>query len=96
LVGGPWRGREVQPVLIVSVPFGDADYALIQIVPHTTQRRQSQFEVALPLRFLESGIFNVQGLTSVPASKFIRFLGDVTAEEMAQVEAAIKRWLALR
>jgi hypothetical protein len=36
---------KVRPVLVVSVPFGDLDYALIQVVPHTTQPRGGQFEL---------------------------------------------------
>jgi len=48
------------------------------------------------VRFLEAGVFNVQGLTSVPAAKFVRYLGDLTPDQLTQIEVAIKRWLALR
>ena len=36
---------KVRPVLVVSVPYGDLDYALIQVVPHTTQPHNGQFVV---------------------------------------------------
>ena len=32
---------KVRPVLIVSVPYADTDYALIQVIPHTTQARKT-------------------------------------------------------
>jgi mRNA interferase MazF len=38
---------KVRPVLVVSVPFDDRNYALIQVIPHTTQPRGAQFEVRL-------------------------------------------------
>jgi mRNA interferase MazF len=63
---------KVRPVLVVSVRYADSDYALIQVVPHTTQTRRTQFEVRLPVRFLEAGAFNVQGMLAVPAAKFLR------------------------
>ncbi len=44
-MGGPERGEvwladlglaaKVRPVLVVSVPFTDRDFALIQVVPHS-------------------------------------------------------------
>jgi mRNA-degrading endonuclease toxin of MazEF toxin-antitoxin module len=37
---------KVRPALVVSVPFADRDYALIEAVPHTTQKRGEQFEIA--------------------------------------------------
>ena len=43
---------KVRPALVVSIPYGDADRALIGVVPHTTATRGSQFEVPVPARFL--------------------------------------------
>lgn len=104
-MGGPERGEvwladlgfaaKVRPVLVVSVPFADRDYALIQVVPHTTRPREAQFEVRLPVRFLEAGAFNVQGMLAVPSAKFLRRLGTVPPAQMAEVEAMIQRWLGL-
>jgi mRNA interferase MazF len=84
---------KVRPVLVVSVPYADRDYALIQVVPHTTQTRGAQFEVRLPVRFLETGAFNVQGMLAVPAAKLLRRLGTLPPAQMGEIEAMMKRWL---
>jgi mRNA interferase MazF len=104
-MGGPERGEvwladlgvaaKVRPVLVVSVPFADRDYALIQVVPHTTQPRDAQFEVRLPVRFLKAGAFNVQGMLAVPSVKFLRRLGTLPPSQMSEVDVTIKRWLGL-
>jgi mRNA interferase MazF len=86
---------KVRPVLVVSVPFNGQDYALVQVVPHTTQPRGGQFEVQLRVRFLEAGAFNVQGMLAVPSAKFLRRLGRLSPAEMGQLEAVMKRWLGL-
>ena len=86
---------KVRPVLVVSVPFGDRDYALIQVVPHTTQPRGGQFEVRLPGRFLQPGAFNIQGMLAVPSVKFVRRLGTVPPSDIGEIEKMIKRWLGL-
>jgi mRNA interferase MazF len=86
---------KVRPVLVVSVPHADTDYALIQVVPHTTQPRGAQFEVQLPIAFLQSGVFNVQGMLAVPAAKFLRRLGTLAPAQMDQIDAMMKHWLGL-
>jgi mRNA interferase MazF len=86
---------KVRPALILSVPFGDQDYALFHIVPHTTAVRNSQFEAAIPLPFLESGVFNIQGSQSVPRSWLLRHLGTLTENQLAQIESSFRLWLQL-
>ena len=86
---------KVRPVLVVNVPYADRDYALAQVVPHTTQPRGAQFEVRLAVRFLETGAFNVQGMLAVPAAKFLRRLGTLPPAQMGEIEAMMKRWLGL-
>jgi len=86
---------KVRPVLVVSVPFADCDYALIQVIPHTTQRRGARFEIELPVHFLEAGVFNVQGMLAVPSVKFVRRLGSLSSAQMVEIEATVKRWLGL-
>jgi mRNA interferase MazF len=88
-------GAKVRPVLVVSVPHADADYALIQVIPHTTQPRGAQFEVQLPIAFLQSGAFNVQGMLAVPSAKFLRRLGMLAPAQMDKIEAMMKQWLGL-
>ena len=86
---------KVRPVLVVSVPYGDRDYALIQVVPHTTQPRGAVFEVQIPIRFLEPGASNVQGMLAVPGAKFLRRLGTLPLAQMEEIGTVMKRWLGL-
>ena len=86
---------KVRPVLVVSVPYADRDYALIQVVPHTTQPRGAQFEVRLSVGFLEAGAFNIQGMLAVPAAKFLRRLGALGPPQIEVIESTMKRWLRL-
>ena len=86
---------KTRPVLVVSVPYSDSDYALIGVVPHTTTPRGAQLEIVLRAPFLQPGAFNVQGMLAVPAAKFLRRLGAASPDQMAQVEAGLKRWLGL-
>jgi mRNA interferase MazF len=86
---------KVRPVLILSVPFGDHDYALFHIVPHTTAVRDSQFEVAAAIPFLERGAFNIQGSQSIPRANWLRQLGTLTNVQLAQIEESFRRWLRL-
>ncbi len=85
----------MRPVLVVSVPFANQDYALVQVVPHTTQPRDTQFEVRLAVRFLEAGVFNIQGMLAVPAAKFLRPLGTLAPAQMGEIGAMIRKWLGL-
>ena len=84
---------KTRPVLVLSVPFSDSDYALITVVPHTTSSRKSNFKVQLSVEFLRPGAFNVQGLMAIPPSKFIRKLGILQPAQMEQVETVAKKWL---
>lgn len=86
---------KVRPVLVFSVPFGDHDYALFHIVPHTTAVRNSQFEVPLTLSWLQPGVFNIQGSQSVPRSNLIRLLGTLTENQLAEIEKSFRRWVKL-
>lgn len=57
---------KTRPVLVMSIPFSDSDYALITVVPHTTSLRKSNFQVQLSVEVLRPGAFNVQGLVAIP------------------------------
>jgi mRNA interferase MazF len=61
--------QKVRPALVISIPYGDADRALIDVIPHTTAMRGSQFEVSVATRFLEAGAFLVQGIQALPPTK---------------------------
>ena len=86
---------KTRPVLIFSVPFGEHDYALFHVIPHTTTVRHSQFEVAVPLSFLASGVFNIQGSQSVPRGWLIRQLGALTEMQMTEIKNSFCHWLKL-
>lgn len=87
--------QKVRPALVISVPYEDSDRSLIAVQPHTTAIRGSRFEVALPVRCLESGAFLVQGLVSIPPSFLVRRLGVLSTEQLAIVEAGLQPWLGL-
>ena len=84
---------KVRPCLVLSIPPGLQDRALATVVAHTTSARGSQFEVAVPTRFLKPGVFDAQNLVTVPHAKFIRKLSDLTAVQLALVEHAVQHWL---
>jgi len=86
---------KVRPVLVVSVPYSDVDYALVCVIPRTASPRGSQFEVGLSVPWLQKGAFNLQGMLAVLSAKFLRKLGVLDKNQMQQIEAALKRWLAI-
>lgn len=87
--------QKVRPALIISVPFADQDRALIGVIPHTTATRGSQFEIAVPVRWLEEGAFLVQGIQSIPPKYLLKKLGALNAAQMQLVEACLRAWLGL-
>lgn len=87
---------KVRPCLVLSVPPGESERALVTLVPHTTSLRGSRFEASLGVRFLRPGGFDGQGLVTVPFPKLIRLLGRLTNQQLSQVEACVRDWLGLR
>src|SRR5579871_4182732 len=96
----PPRGGEVwlfdlgmtaktRPVLVVSVAYGDADRAVVSVIPHTTALRQSQFEVPIHAPFLRPGAFPVQGISTYPQAWAIRRLGILEPDELGRVMRAL-------
>ena len=57
--------------------------------------RESRFEVLSNVRFLKPGAFDAQNIVTIPTAKLIRRLGTLPADQMAAVEAAVRRWLGL-
>ncbi|MEZ6150945.1 MAG: type II toxin-antitoxin system PemK/MazF family toxin [Pirellulaceae bacterium] len=87
---------KVRPRLILSVPADDSnDRLLMTIIPHTTSTRGSRFEVVTNVRFLKEGAFDVQQIVSVPSIKLTKRIGALPAEQMANVESVVSRWLGL-
>jgi mRNA interferase MazF len=86
---------KTRPCLVLSVPAGPQERALVTLVAHTTSVRGTVFEVAARTRFLKTGAFDVQNLLTVPHAKLIRKLGNLPPDQLTQVEEAVRRWLAL-
>ncbi len=76
---------KVRPALVVSVPFGDADRALVTNIPHTTSLRGSQFEIAVKTPFLKPGAFLVQNVATYPNVRAIRKLGTLQRDQFESV-----------
>lgn len=56
---------KVRLCLVISMPVGDEDRALVTVVAHTTRPRESQFEVKIEVRFLREGVFDAQNLVTI-------------------------------
>jgi hypothetical protein len=65
------------------------------VIPHTTSLRSSDLEIQINVPFLKPGAFLVQNPMTVPAMKAERFLGRLTTQQLAMVEAGVRNWLAL-
>ena len=86
---------KVRPAVVVSVPAGDTDRALVTIVPPTTSPRQSRFEATVPVPFLKAGVFDAQNLVTIPHAKLVRHLGTLGKTQFGIVERAMCLWLGL-
>jgi mRNA interferase MazF len=87
--------QKVRPALILSRPYRDADRALISVIPHTTTLRGSDLEITVNVAFLQPGAFLVQNPITIPSVKAERFLGRLTAQQLAMVEDGVRDWLGL-
>ena len=85
--------EKARPVLILSIPFSDADRAIVTVVFHTTALRNSQFEVKIGVPFLKEGAFVAQSIATYPTARAIRKLGALTTTQLAEVEGAVFKWL---
>lgn len=87
--------QKVRPALVIGIPYSDNDRALIGVIPQSTAIRGSQFEIAIPIRFLSEGAFLVQGIQALPPKYFLRRLGVLSPEQLRSVEAVLLRWLGI-
>jgi mRNA interferase MazF len=87
---------KVRPALVLSIPFLDHERALYAIVPHTTAPRGTRFEVQARIPRLDDGVFDVQGIRSVPPSVLVQHRATLTQEQLSLVEAMAKQWLGLK
>ena len=86
---------KTRPCLVLSIPPLDTDRALVTVIPHTTSLRGTRFEVPIFKRFLHRGVFDAQNPTSITLAKLIRKLGDLSLDQLVQVEDAVRIWLGL-
>ena len=86
---------KVRPCLVLSVAPGPTDRVLFTLVLHTTSIHGTGFETAVPVLFLRPGVFDAQGLVTVPRTRLIRMLGVLPPDGLASVEAAVRMWLGL-
>jgi mRNA interferase MazF len=84
---------KVRPCLVLSVPAGLSDRALVTVVAHTTSMRGSAFEVVVTARFLSAGVFDAPNLLTVPEAKLVRRVGALQSDQLLLVEQAVRRWL---
>lgn len=86
---------KIRPALVVSICALNTDRDLITIVPHTTSSRGSRFEVQVDASFLKLGVFDAQNLITISRTKFVRCLGHLSGDQLAQVCESIRKWLDL-
>ncbi len=86
---------KIRPVLILSVPPGDEDRALVTYVIRTTSVRSTAYEVAHKARGMKPGAFDAQGLGTTDRSHLIRRLGQAETLTLASVEERVRAWLEL-
>ena len=87
---------KTRPCLVLSIPTLDTDRALTTVIPHTTSSRGTRFEIAIPVPFLaRNGVFDAQNPTSTTQAKLKRKLGDLTVDQLEQIEDAVQLWLGL-
>lgn len=51
--------------------------------------------MALKVNFLRTGVFDVQNIITIPHAKLLRKLGDLTLEQLVEVEKVLLFWLGL-
>ena len=87
--------QKARPTLILNRAYKESDRALISVIPHMTSLRGSDLEVPINVPFLKPGAFLVQNPVTMPAIKAERFLGKLTGQQLALVEAGVRDWLVL-
>lgn len=98
--GEPWMAdlgfvAKVRPVLILSVRYQYNERAVVTYVCRTTSIRGTQYEVPHQSRNMLSGVFDAQGISSIPNVKLERRLSMVDSGTLEKVEEAVRSWLNL-
>lgn len=91
-----WDDRQDPARSSRHVEYGDADRAIVTVVPHTTEIRESPFEIPVRAQFLKSnGAFLVQDVSTYPKAWAIRKLGMLQPAQMQAVVDALAVWLGI-
>jgi len=86
---------KVRPCLVMSVSTDPQDRVLVTLVPHTTSVQGTRFEIDAKAVFLKPGVFDAQQVLTVPQVRLFRKLGNLSADQLAIIEEALRRWLGL-
>ena len=84
-----------RPVVILSVNYLDHERAVVTYVPRTTSVRETRFEVVHVDRRFKPGVFDAQGIGTVPSLKLTRYLALADPEILRKVEDTVRQWLNL-
>lgn len=86
---------KTRPAVVFSIPALDEDRALVTMIMHTTSVRGTRFEIASNTKFLRTGAFECQNLTTISHAQLIRKLGTLTVAQMQSIEGVVRKWLGL-
>lgn len=83
---------KVRPAVVVLDDKVPVERAIVVHVPITSQNRGSALEIPLGhLRFLTpESVANVQGIGSLPKTRFERKLGTLPAADLKRIQAALR------
>lgn len=81
---------KVHPALLLTGEPADDELDLFTVLLHTTALRGNSWELVVAKPFLKPGAFHLQQLQRVSGAKLLRRLGVLTAEEMSQVDQALR------
>lgn len=84
-----------RPVLILNVDCLDRERAVVTCVPRTTSVRGTRFKILHEDRRFKPGVFDAQGIGTVPKAKLTRFLAEVDNKTFIEVQKAVRSWLGL-
>ena len=84
---------KVRPALLLTGDPADDELDLVTVLLHTTALRGNRWELNIPKSFLKPGAFHLQQVQTISTVKLERRLGVLTAEEMRQVQNALRKRL---
>ncbi len=88
---------KVRPCVVVSVSHPDHQRNMSVVVPMTTEIRGGEGEIRFPKPawFRQESVVNVLGIAGVDNAKIERRIAAFPADQMLQIESALKRVLGL-